>query len=132
MKKTFFELREYINNLPARSAWVRGVKLYALDLIDNLEEYNDYGINNGDPLDLSNSELIRKALLNGAENWKQYSFGGSAFCYDPEIANRLCTPSELRKTDFGKRKPNSQETWLDVQARALYQACKMVQDASLA
>ena len=71
---------------------------------------------------------IKKALLNGAQDWNEYSFAGCALIYNRDIAERLCTPSELRKTQGGKRRPNSRETWLDVQARALYQACQMITD----
>ena len=49
--------------------------------------------------------------------------------YDKEIAERLCTKTELRKTDGGQKRPNSQEEWLDTQARALFQAEQIVMDA---
>lgn len=52
-----------------------------------------------------------------------YNWGGSSLIYDADIAGRLCCPSELKKTRNGERRPNSREEWLDVQARALYQAC---------
>lgn len=34
--------------------------------------------------------------------------------------------AELKRTDRGMNNPNSRETWLDVQARALYQACNRI------
>lgn len=34
--------------------------------------------------------------------------------------------AELKRTDGGMNNPNSRETWLDVQARALYQACNRI------
>lgn len=43
-----------------------------------------------------------------------------------ELNARVCTPSELKRTDGGMNAPNSRETWLDVQARALYQACNRI------
>lgn len=43
-----------------------------------------------------------------------------------DIAKLLCTPSELKKTDYGRKLPNSTEDWLDVQARALYQAYMLI------
>lgn len=61
-------------------------------------------------------------MLNGAQDWDNYSYSGSALIYNKDIANRLCTMSELKRTRNGEFKPNSRETWLDVQARALYQA----------
>nr|DAP26633.1 MAG TPA: hypothetical protein [Bacteriophage sp.] len=68
-------------------------------------------------------------MLNGAQDWEQYSWGGSALIYDYDIAERLCCPSELKKTRNGERRPNSREEWLDVQARALYQAASRVVNA---
>lgn len=59
----------------------------------------------------------------------EYSWGGSALVYDGDIAAALCNPSELKKTRNGKRRPNSREEWLDVQARALYQAFRRVYSA---
>lgn len=49
--------------------------------------------------------------------------------YDGDIAAALCTPSELKKTRNGDRRPNSREEWLDVQARALRQAFRRVYSA---
>lgn len=34
--------------------------------------------------------------------------------------------SELKRKHGGMYEPNSRETWLDVQARALYQACNRI------
>jgi hypothetical protein len=61
-------------------------------------------------------------LLNGASNWDQYSWGGCSLICDRDIAIRLCTPSELKKTRNGERRPNDREMWLDTQTRALRQA----------
>ena len=54
---------------------------------------------------------------------QKYSYGGCSLIYDSQIAERLCTPSEFKKKDGGRLAPNSKESWLDVQTRALYQAC---------
>ena len=108
-----------------RSAWDKGVKLYAEELLFDLKE----GIKGGyidEDLACSNWKMFLKALLNGVDNWAQYSWGGCSFIYDYEIAERLCTPSELRKTDNGRKEPNKNEHWLDVQARALRQAAWML------
>lgn len=68
-------------------------------------------------------------MLNGADSWIQYSWGGCSLIYDGDIAERLCSPSELKKTRNGERKPNGNEEWLDTQARALYQASLQVASA---
>ena len=104
-----------IKSEKGRSAWNRGVAVYATMLLENFE---------GD--DFVGSSADRKALLNGADNWRQYSYGGCALIYDGDIAETLCSPSELKKVKGGERQPNSSENWLDVQARALYQAERMI------
>lgn len=100
---------------PTCSAWDKGIRAYALDLVNNLERdtYSDY------------NDVIT-ALLNGANNWTQYSYGGCALIYDGDIAARLCTPSEYTRKRGGKLAPNSRETWLDVQARALALAASRI------
>ncbi len=112
--------REALNTRKDRSAWDKGVTAYALELLDKLEE----AISGGyfDPDNLASFKLVEQALLNGASDWSQYSYGGSALIYNGDIAERLCSPSELKKTRNGERRPNSREEWLDTQARALYQA----------
>ena len=124
------KIRETIENKPTRSAWERGVKVYALELLESLEE----GIDGEyiDPEDLDSPALLEKAMLNGAADWNQYSWGGCSLCYDCQIAERLCTPSELKRKRGGDLQPNSRETWLDVQARALYQAARWIINAARA
>ena len=114
--KTIKQLREAIKNSPARSAWRRGVKEYALELIEELPDDQEF---HGSPAD-------EKELLNGADNWQQYSEGGCSLIYNGDIAERLFDPSEYKRSRGGERRPNARETWLDVQARALYQAAALI------
>ena len=111
---------------PARSAWSRGVVLYAFELLEGLDEAISGGWFAAD--DLESLRLVERALLNGAADWEQYSWGGCSLIYNEDIARRLCTPSELTKTRNGSRRPNSSEEWLDTQARALFQACALILD----
>lgn len=104
-----------------RSAWGRGVNAYALELLEELRERAAYEGRNPEP-----GKECREWMSNGAQDWNQYSWGGSSLIYDADIAERLCTPSELKKTRNGERRPNSREEWLDTQARALFQACNRV------
>ena len=97
----------------ARSAWSKGVYDYCFDFINTLK---DEGV------EVIGLEELEKKLLNGARNWDDYSWGGSSLIYNGDIAKRLCTPSEFRRKREGELKPNKAEEWLDVQARALYQA----------
>ena len=120
--KTISEVRKELENRKARSAWSKGVTVYAIELLDKLEENREF--NKADkhlhPLELKDE------LLNGADNWHAYSWGGCALIYDSDIAKRLCTPSELKKTRNGELRPNRREEWLDVQTRALRQASRII------
>jgi hypothetical protein len=121
MQRRIDDIRRELSARPTRSAWDKGVRSYAAEL------FNDYieGLNITD-----DSILIGKIeeadLLNGAKDWNQYSWGGCAEIYDSDICERLSTPSEIKKTKNGERRPNVNEEWLDVQARALYQAARLV------
>lgn len=108
-----------------RSAWSKGVTVYALELVEQLAEAVEGGYI--DAVDLTAPRMLRKALLNGADDWSAYSWGGCSLIYNSDIAERLCCPSELKRTRNGERRPNSREEWLDVQARALSQAEARVQ-----
>lgn len=119
-------LRFETEALTERSAWSRGVTSYAIELLDELEDARRAGYA-AEALD--NTTLLEKALLNGASDWAQYSWGGSSLIYNADIARRLCSPSELKNTRDGERRPNSREEWLDVQARALFQACNRIKKA---
>lgn len=110
-----------LDKLDNRSAWDKGVNTYALELIESLAERAEYeGRNPVNALELS------EWLLNGARDWKEYSYGGGSLIYNKHIAERLCNATELKKTRDGERQPNNNESWLDVQARALYQASTLV------
>lgn len=126
--KTTNEIITAINSTKARSAWDRGVKAYALELIEDLDQFIRDGYASAETI--TSADGLRTVLLNGARDWKQYSWGGSALIYDGDIAERLCTPSELKKTRNGERKPNAREDWLDVQARALLRAWFLIRRVS--
>ena len=112
----------------ARSAWKRGVTAYALDLCAKLKERGEKEIITTD------FRHLLDLCLNGARDWKHYSEGGWSLIYDADIVERLCTDGEKRRYNEGKlERPNAYEaTWLDAQARALYQAywliCEKVHD----
>lgn len=111
------EIIETLNDRKDRSAWNKGVTAYAINILNNLDGNAE----------LEGHQQIRALLLNGASGWHEYSWGGCAYIYDADIARALCTPSELRRTREGERRPNASEEWLDVQARACAQACRRIQ-----
>ena len=122
MKKNLFKLMTAeLEARKDRSAWGRGVNAYAMELVETLRERADY-----EGRTPENGKECREWMLNGASSWSEYSWDGSSLIYDVDIAKRLCTPSELKKTRNGERRPNSREEWLDTQARALHQAAKRV------
>ena len=112
--KNFEELKKRVEAYEAASAWGKGVKEYATDLLDRLEEaikgnwFSDENI--------LSPNLLKKELLNGAADWLEYSEAGNALIYDKDIEERLCTPSGT----------NSWETWIELQAQALAQAAGLI------
>lgn len=112
-------LIEAIESQSARSTWDRAVKDYAVDMVDGLED--------GALEPVKTSEQLLALLLNGAEDWREYSYGGLALIYDADIAARVCTPSELRAKRGGELQPSRRENWLDVQARALGHAVRRIE-----
>ena len=115
--REYAEIKETLETRKDRSAWDKGVTIYAFEL---LEEYAERAAYEG--RQATNTAEFKEWLKNGASDWDQYSWGGSSLIYNSDIAERLCCPSELRKTRNGERRPNSREEWLDTQARALRQA----------
>lgn len=124
-------LREKLENHKTRSYWAAGVKEYAAEIIDNLEEKEKFDDLNASEYDYTGSMQNHLDALNGAKDWQQYSRGGCSLIYNASIARTLCTPSELEKTKDGERQPNAREDWLDVQARALYQAESLLNDLAM-
>lgn len=118
-KNEFIQIVKFeLENKNQRSAWNKGVNIYCFELLETLEErdFSEYQ-------EKISGKLFEKMVLNGAGSWSEYSWGGCSFIYNEDIAKTLCSPSELKKTCNGSKKPNKSEEWLDVQARALYQAC---------
>ena len=127
MNKTIAAIYERLEHerSKARSAWSKGVVDYAFDLLEGLEEHIDGGYFTEE--DIASRKLLEKEMLNGAKDWKQYSWGGCSLIYNSDIAKRLCTPSELARCHGGERRPNKDEEWLDTQARALFLASLLIQ-----
>lgn len=115
---TLKELQLKVENVkPLRGAWSKGIVEYMNELVeDTIEGY-------GEDYELPEStKEFNKLLLSGADTWKDYSYGGSSLIFNNDIAERLSNASELKQTKNGQLPPNKKEEWLDVQARALYQA----------
>lgn len=106
MKNTILQK---IEATPAKSAWKKGVKAYAYDMLDALDE-------------VPTLDKLEHALLNGADNWTHYAYAGCGTCYTADIIRNLFPPSTVEKYRHGNWCPRHVESWLDFEARARYQA----------
>lgn len=125
MKATANNIQAVANEVEqakTRSAWSKGVKAYALEMLECFEESRQWCEANGESV----PELDEVTALNGASDWRAWAYGGWGLVYDAYIAERLCTPSELKKLRGGARVPSGVETWLDIEARAAFQAWAMI------
>ena len=109
-----------IESMKARSAWDKGVKAEAIDMLETLE-YNDQ------PAEFESLDDLLNAILAGADNFEHWAYAGCGLVYNEDIAKRYCTPSELKRTHGGWFDPNPRETWIDLYARrAVPQAVKLI------
>ena len=113
------DLLQKVENVKVRSAWNNGVKMYAIELLDD-------AASNRECDEFVSLQELKEAILNGASDWMQYSEGGCSLIYNSDIAERLCNPSELKRTKNGLNDPNSRENWIQCQARALFQAWELI------
>ena len=114
-----------IENIKTRSAWSKGVKAYALEMLERFEEWRKYNEENGHEL----PTIDERTALNGASDWDEWAYGGCGLVYDAYIAERLCTQSELRKTRGGMYPPTGASSWLLVEGRAARQAWRLIAEA---
>lgn len=128
MKATLKNIQAVANevmNNKTRSAWNKGVQAYALDILANFEEWQKFNESEG----LSCPDFDEVTALNGASDWVAWAYGGCGLVYDWTIAERLCTPSELRKAKGGMYPPACASSWLLVEARAARLAWRMIAKA---
>ena len=114
-------IRAELNARHDRSAWNKAVTLYALDLLEDIQSH----ANERERFPVDGAELELWAL-NGADNWHHYSTGACSLVWSGDIAARVCTPSMYKRKHEGASEPGSGQTWLDVQADALKQACQRI------
>ena len=113
------DLLQKVESIKVRGAWSNGVKTYAIELLDD-------AASNRECEEFASLQELKEAILNGASDWMQYSEGGLSLIYNTDIAERLCNPSELKRNKHGMHDPNSRENWVQVQARALFQAWELI------
>ncbi len=106
-----------------RSCWKRGVMRIAAMMLE--EAIAGYKCGNSElPATWAETEKI---LLNGANDWEQYVFGGCALVYDEDIAKTLLTPTDLKRwynssSDCVPGKQKQGMTMMDLEVRAARQA----------
>lgn len=89
MKINVENIKNAIETRKTRSAWSKGVNDFALDLLENIRDLNGR--------EVETRKELETALLNGARDWREYSWGGCSLIYNGDIAERLCSPSELKR-----------------------------------
>lgn len=108
------EIIEKLQARKDRSAWDSGVTQYAIEIVEHCGK---------EELD---GKDYYEALLNGAEDWRAYSFGACSLICDEDICRRLYSPSMQKRYRYGEKEPSNIDTWLDVQTLALRRACRRV------
>lgn len=58
----------------------------------------------------------------GSDSLREAVYGGCFDIWNYDIAKRLCTPSDLKKSNEGMRRPNKYQDWIDVELIAVKQA----------
>lgn len=141
MKKVSINLNWLISQLskekPARSYWGRAVQSDAIDMIENVLSDCGHvvdGVFSGTLSEFLASVVNHVGIINAKIESvyscmpyiKESSRGGNWLIYNDDIAAHYCTPSELKRVTHKdgtiRDHANSREDWLDVQARAHYQA----------
>lgn len=123
------EIQSKLNAFNPKSAWKKGVKEYALEIV---EEYIDGGSWHDD--DITDAKQVLNYTATKDERLldiaRTMSEGGCFLIYNSDIAERLCTKSELlhatHKDGSLREYANARESWIDVQSRAVYQAACMI------
>lgn len=117
-----------VMNTKTRSAWSKGVQSYAFHILAQFEDWRRFNESEG----LECPELDERTALNGAQDWSAWAYGGCGLVYDSAIAERLCTPSEIRRLQYktgAMKQPAPCTNWLDIEARAAHQAWRMIAEA---
>ena len=105
------KLIDKVNTLKRRSKFGKGVKLYMLDILQNLKETKKDTLN-----------YCEYYAFNGAEDAQTASIGGNFLVNDIDIMERLLTKSEFKR--YERSYIYHGQTWLGLQTYAIYLAYK--------
>lgn len=131
MTHTTFPSDRYIYDMTAyialtycrRGRWNQAVASYATFLLESYVRMCWKAKNTGQPI----PELTPVTLLQGKRCWAEYSQGGCALTEPADIAKRVFTPKQFAKWESGRKV--TAEPLVDIQTRALVDACKLVMSA---
>lgn len=102
-----------------RSPYRQGIQIQAVEMLQELSE-------KGFPNEYSSVKELKEALLNGAKDFKEWTYSGFGLIYDTDIAARFCGPKELKRVQNGLRDPHKGSTWIDMYAQAVNEAYKLI------
>ena len=140
MKKVSINLNWLVSQLSkekVRSCWDRAVQSDAIDMIERVKSDCGHVVNgvfSGTVSEFLAAVVNHVGIINSKIETvyscmpyiKESSHGGNWWIYNDDIAAHYCTPSELKRVTHKdgtiRDHANSREDWLDVQARAHYQA----------
>lgn len=97
-----------------RSYWSRGVASLIRDYAEEVLQEHDG--------EIVSARDFYKLWNCGADSLREAVYGGCFDVWNYDIEKRLCTPSELKKSNEGTRRPNKNKNWFDVEIEAMYQA----------
>jgi len=98
---------------------VESVQLYVDDLLECEEvDLTEVYRRESDEHPWDPAYYIERVLLNGADDWRHYSDGACALCYDGDLADR-----------FGISIDRARENGLELQALALREATNLIIEA---
>ena len=103
------QLIEKVDALKRTGQFSKGVKLYMLDILDNLKDTEKDTLN-----------YCKYYAFNGTEDAQTASVSGNFLIYDSDIMQRLFTKSELER--YEKSIVYHGKSWLDLQAYAIFLA----------
>lgn len=140
MKKVSINLNWLVSQLSkekVRSCWDRAVQSDAIDMIERVKSDCGHVVNgvfSGTVSEFLAAVVNHVGIINSKIETvyscmpyiKESSRGGNWLIYNDDIAAHYCTPSELKRVTHKdgsiRDHANSREDWLEVQARAHYQA----------
>ena len=128
-KEALFEkINEKIRK-KGKSRRVLALKDYADDLVETIIEINN-DLNSIKVKDALKNEKTLLSFFTGEDckNFYDYSYKGYSLCYDYQICERICTPSEQKRYNYGSRMFSKNQDWLEVQAIYLEISAEIVID----